>query len=37
MKKKLTNHVNHRNDTICKDLNFLNTELLKNKSKKKNN
>lgn len=27
--EKLTNHVNHRNDTICKDLNFLNTELLK--------
>jgi len=27
--EKLTNHVNHRNDTICKDLSFLNTELLK--------
>lgn len=26
---KLTTHVNHRNDTICKDLTFLNTELLK--------
>lgn len=26
---KLTTHVNHRNDTICKDLTLLNNELLK--------
>jgi len=27
--EKLTNHVNHRNDNICKDLTLLNSELLK--------